>query len=139
MNDRVLSKTENFGYAPKLNKLVHIIDDDAQGSEVLALWLEINGYSVHCDFNGEEALNYLKSGPLPSIILLNLKMPRIDGFEFRSRQINDPRLAEIPVVIVSAFDQWDVRRKLIQAKPDAYVQKPFDINHILETVQRYSH
>ena len=61
--------------APKLNKLVHIIDDDVQGNEVLSLWLEMNGYTVHCDSDGVEALQYLQSGILPQIILLNLKMP----------------------------------------------------------------
>jgi len=136
--DRPMDKA-NYDLKPKLDKLVHIIDDDFQGSEVLQLWLEMNGYTVHCDSNGLAALEFLQLRVVPQIILLNLQMPIMDGFEFREIQANNSKIGKIPVVIVSAFDPWDVRHKLSHAKPEAYVQKPFGIDHILKTVQHHIH
>jgi CheY-like chemotaxis protein len=80
-----------------------VVDDDLGCREILAEFLRIWGYEVESAVNGKEALEKLQdaSDP-PSVLILDLMMPVMSGWEFRREQIRDPRLADIPVVIVSA-------------------------------------
>src|SRR5690349_17497986 len=86
---------------------VLIVEDDADLREMMAQLLTLEGFSVETASNGREALRYLESGDggRPNLILLDLMMPVMDGWEFRRRQLADMRSAEIPVVVLSALDQ----------------------------------
>ena len=83
---------------------VLIVDDDPVARKALALVFEHQGYPVVQAANGQEALKRLRDGPPPGLILLDLMMPIMDGWEFLQRQKQDPALAGIPVVIISAAD-----------------------------------
>ena len=110
---------------------VLIVEDDPDALEALGDLLESHGYGVSSARNGAEALRLLKDLPLPRLIVLDLLMPTMDGWEFRLRQKNDPRIAGIPVVVVSASSG---------AKPidaDTILRKPVDIDRLLETVARH--
>src|SRR4051794_32442195 len=82
--------------------LVLLVEDDADLRETTAMLLECEGYQVCAVENGREALNQLLDGPLPSVILLDMLMPVMNGWEFRAHQQRDPRLAAVPVVVVTA-------------------------------------
>ena len=119
---------ENSGGA-KLSIL--IVEDDPDALEALGDLLESNGYAVASAHHGAEALELLGRSPLPNLIVLDLLMPTMDGWEFRRRQKLDPRIAKIPVVVVSASSA---------AKPidaDSILRKPVDIDRLLETVARH--
>jgi CheY-like chemotaxis protein len=108
-----------------------IVEDDPDALEALGDLLDSHGYAVASASNGAEALELLGRSPLPSLIVLDLLMPTMDGWEFRRRQKNDPRIAHIPVVVVSASSA---------AKPidaDSILRKPVDINRLLETIARH--
>jgi len=108
-----------------------VVEDDADALEALGDLLESHGYLVASARNGAEALEVLGRSPLPNLIVLDLLMPTMDGWEFRRRQKNDPRIAKIPVVVVSASSA---------AKPidaDSILRKPVDIDRLLETVARH--
>src|SRR5438105_2276777 len=83
---------------------VQVVDDNAEVCELFSDILGMLGHRVACARNGEEALDYLNAHPAPALILLDLNMPVMNGWEFRRRQRADPRLAEIPVVVVSAIN-----------------------------------
>ena len=108
-----------------------VVEDDADALEALGDLLESQGYTVTSARHGAEALDLLGQSPLPRLIVLDLLMPTMDGWEFRRRQKNDPRIADIPVVVVSASSS---------AKPidaDAVLRKPVDIDRLLETIARH--
>lgn len=117
--------------------LVVVEDDEDIGRNVQEL-LESEGYAVVLFSNGKAALDYLKAGPSahPSLILLDLMMPIMDGVQFRELQRLDPQLASIPVVIMTADGSVEAKRARLGAL--AFVKKPLDINEFLETVERFS-
>jgi len=112
---------------------VLVVDDDGATREVLTLILEAAGYEVSCAANGREALDRLRRGARPGLILLDLMMPVLDGWGFRREQQRDPALASIPVVVVSA--EADLRRRADSLAVAAYLEKPVEIDRLLETVR----
>jgi CheY-like chemotaxis protein len=84
------------------NKSVLIVDDDWQTRYALKMALESAGYAVRQAANGAEALRELADGLRPDVILLDMVMPVMTGWEFRQRQVLDPELADIPVIVFSA-------------------------------------
>jgi CheY-like chemotaxis protein len=113
---------------------VLIVDDDRVGSAALADLLEEDGYEVARAANGREALDRLNDrGPLPSVILLDLWMPVMNGWSFREAQQRDRRLADIPVVVITATAPGpdDPMSEL------PILSKPLDIPLLLEIVARH--
>jgi CheY-like chemotaxis protein len=110
-----------------------VIDDDDAIREALSALLEDEGYPVATAANGLDALTYLQSRPLPSLILLDLKMPVMNGRQFRAAQQQDAALAEIPVAVLSAHVTNEVRAEV---DADAFLGKPFDIEMLLATISR---
>ena len=90
--------------------LVLIVDDDARIRALMARLLETSGYNAVEAANGKEALALMRRRR-PCVILLDLQMPVMDGWEFRRQQLADPELAEVPVICVTGFyDQSDMFR-----------------------------
>jgi CheY-like chemotaxis protein len=84
-------------------KSVLVVDDDHTAREITALLLQGQGYAVACARNGREALGLLRAyPPPPDLIVLDLWMPGMNGWQFRQQQRADPALAAIPVLVVSA-------------------------------------
>lgn len=80
-----------------------VVDDDRDIRDVLTDALEAEGYRVVTAADGQDALDWLRSGAArPCVILLDLMMPRLDGIQFRTELLNDPQLAVLPVVVLSA-------------------------------------
>lgn len=116
-------------------KILVIEDDDAIQISVKEL-LEDAGYAVDCVYNGQQALDTLQSGSLPSLILLDLNMPLMNGYEFRRQQERDARIAQIPVVIMTADGQIASKRYQIGAV--GFVKKPFEMGAFLEAIKRFA-
>jgi CheY-like chemotaxis protein len=112
-----------------------IIDDDEDMRVSLAEILQDEGYQVAGVANGREALERLREMEPPCLILLDLMMPVMSGWEFREQQRRDPQLAQIPVVILTG-----VRNTLDQVsamEPVGYFQKPVDLPALLATVAQF--
>jgi CheY-like chemotaxis protein len=112
-----------------------IVDDDNDVRSALSEMLEEEGFSVEGAHNGREALARLRGGGAhPAVILLDLMMPGMDGWDFRSEQMRDPKLASVPVVIVSAsgFSRESIRT---QFRPAAYVEKPIERGELLDAIR----
>jgi CheY-like chemotaxis protein len=113
---------------------VLVVEDDGDISDVTASCLEDHGYCVVTAANGQEALERLRSMPaLPRLILLDLMMPVMDGWQFRALQAADPRIADIPVVLMSAH--VDVRDVAAHLGTAGWLRKPFELRDLLAAVQ----
>jgi CheY-like chemotaxis protein len=108
-----------------------IVDDDESTRECLKLLLETHGYSVMTAGDGYEALGMLHEGPTPALILLDLMMPGMDGYQFRQQQMAEPLLAEIPVVLYTCCQHGPAVEPIEAA---AVLQKPLDIDILLDVV-----
>lgn len=113
-------------------KVILIIEDDEGIRETLKVVLEMEGYEVYTAENGRQGLDALSKITQPCLILLDLMMPIMSGFEFLSIQKNDIVIAPIPVVIISAFP--DEMKKVNAA---GFVKKPIDLDVLLKWTQQY--
>jgi CheY-like chemotaxis protein len=111
---------------------VMVVEDDALIREIVVQILAAEGFTSIVARNGAEALHRLRDGRVhPALILLDLMMPVMNGWEFRAEQLKDPALAGIPVVVMSASGGDDV-------PAEAHVGKPFEIDVLLDTVSRFA-
>lgn len=106
-----------------------VVDDDEDCREALAFLLSSEGYHVISAANGREALDYLRSSPA-ALIILDLMMPVMDGWEFRRLQKNDPQIESVPVVVLTAA--WNPYT--IDAQ--AIIRKPIDIDALIAAVKQ---
>ena len=115
---------------------VLLVDDDAAIRLAVEELLVDEGYTVHAAQNGSEALSLLREARLlPAVILLDLMMPVMDGWSFRRAQVCDPRLAPIPVVVLSA--DAGMARNVAALDVDGVLAKPLRLETLLTTVARY--
>ena len=112
---------------------VLIVEDDADLREMMAQLLSLEGYRAETAPNGRDALQYLERGDRPDVILLDLMMPVMDGWEFRRRQVADPTIATVPVVVLSAVDP----SRAGDLGGAAFLKKPLDFDQLLELVRRF--
>lgn len=116
---------------------VLLIEDDDELAYALHQTLEENGYRVARSANGREALAILRSGaPRPSVILLDLMMPTMNGKEFRAEQLTDSALSGIPVVLMTGAS--DAETRALELKADGLLPKPLDIDLLLSTLRRHA-
>ena len=108
-----------------------IVEDELDQLDALSEILELAGYSTRRAQNGREALDLLRTPPLPSIILLDLKMPVMNGWQFLVKKLNDSALVKVPVVVMSAA---------VTPRPQgaaAFIQKPISAPALLNVVGTY--
>jgi CheY-like chemotaxis protein len=111
---------------------VVVIDDDTDWRELVVQFLAESGFDAVGFADGREALAALRGGDgLPAVILLDLEMPGMTGWEFRREQLQDPRLARIPVVVASAADMGRI-------EADAYLAKPYESGELCRVLGRLS-
>jgi len=105
--------------------IILIVDDTETGREILEALLHFSTYQLAFASNGPEALEKAEA-LTPDLILLDVMMPGMDGFEVCRRLRANPRLAEIPIILVTALDDRHSRLQGIEAGADDFVTKPFD-------------
>lgn len=115
-----------------------VVEDDSDLRRSLAEVLEDEGCEVACAKDGADALHQLEGSAAPAAILLDLTMPGMDGWTFRSHQRSDPRLAGIPTVVISAAFTGDAgdARDVAALAPDAFLAKPFDLATLIDALKR---
>jgi CheY-like chemotaxis protein len=113
-----------------------LVEDDFAIREAVTEVLTDAGFLVTCAANGQEALSWLGAVSWqPGVILLDLMMPVMDGWEFRTAQRGDPRYSDIPVVVLSA--DAESTTSLARLDPSAYLPKPFELDRLLDVVGQY--
>jgi CheY-like chemotaxis protein len=116
-------------------KAVLVVEDDSDIRFGLGVLLEDEGYKAVTVANGRQALAALRAMPeLPSLILLDLMMPEMDGWQFRAEQRRDPDLASIPVMILSAAT--DLPKQTAKLGAVGVMQKPVHVEQLLAEIKR---
>jgi DNA-binding response OmpR family regulator len=112
-----------------------LVDDDTGIRDSLTLLLEMESYRLQSATDGADALRLLRaSATLPRVILLDLMMPVLDGFQFRACQLADAALRDIPVLVLTA-GLIDERVHALDAA--GYLRKPIDIDILLAEIDKY--
>jgi len=117
-------------------KPILVVDDDTDLRESLALLLALKGYEVITASDGRQALEALHAGTPPCLIVLDLTMPEMDGFQFRRAQLEDPDVAGIPVVLCSGHPT--APHVAQQLGVLACFEKPFDVQLLLGVVATHA-
>lgn len=115
---------------------VFVIDDDIDVRESIVDVLKDEGYQVEEAVNGAEALEKLRKGYRPAVMLVDLTMPVMGGAELCGCWRNAPELKEIPFVIMSAAGT--AQKTADECGASAYIGKPMDLRELLSTVHRFA-
>lgn len=111
---------------------VLVVDDDPGLQRVMRKFLTLEGFTPVVAANGEEALAYLRGGGEAKVIVLDLRMPVMDGWAFRKEQRLDPGLAAIPVVVLSGVEA----DRVSELEAAATFRKPASFPEIIDAVRR---
>ena len=124
------------GDMPQHAKSILIVEDDADVRGALTAVLEGEGYQVVEAAHGREALQHLRADAAGfCMILLDLWMPVMNGWEFRAEQLKDPTLAEVPVIVVTA--DHAAAKSATNLAAVEYMTKPIEMDYLLQQVEHY--
>ena len=112
-----------------------LVDDDADIREAIRMTLEDEGYDVVEMGSGSEALEWLRLHPLPAVMLLDWNMAPMNGADVIAELARDARLADLPVVVVTA--DITAAQKLKGARHVDWLRKPFRLEELFETLRRH--
>jgi two-component system response regulator MprA len=112
-----------------------LVEDDDDVRDAIAASLRDEGYVVAEAGNGRLALEWLRRNADPCLVLLDLWMPVMSGVEMRAQMVQDPRLAALPLVVVTAAGDGKAQAEEMGAI--GYLRKPLDLRDLLETVERF--
>ena len=125
-----------------MNEWILVVDDDANNLKAASHILVKSGMRASCVRSGEDALRFLAGGRHPDLILLDIHMPRMDGFEPLRRIADDPETASIPVVFLTADEDSESETHGLEAGAMDFIKKPFvpevllmRVRHIIELVR----
>jgi CheY-like chemotaxis protein len=115
---------------------VLIVDDDQDLRDMVALCLSTEGFETATAADGEQALARLRRDPTPSVVLLDLRMPVMNGFEVLAAVRRDPALAATPIVVITG-DHASASRAVAAGAAGCLV-KPIDLDDLLEVARRFT-
>jgi CheY-like chemotaxis protein len=115
------------------DRSILLVEDNDDIRVTLEEILTQEGFQVATASNGLEALDVLAHDPLPCLILLDLRMPVMDGLSFRLHQLRDPRIRHVPVVVLTAANEDGREAALLAAC--GHLRKPIDLDALLETAE----
>jgi CheY-like chemotaxis protein len=118
-----------------MNKIL-IVEDNPTILNILKIALENSSYEVVTAMNGYDALELLEEmKQLPSLILLDLVMPVMNGFDFRMKQLTEKRISKIPVILLTANNNYQDYKEKLQAYE--FLNKPVDIKDLLYVIENF--
>jgi two-component system response regulator MprA len=115
---------------------VLVVEDDIDFGEHLSALIRARGHEVEVAPDGEHALMRLQVGELPSLILLDLMMPEMDGWTFRARMLQDARLAAVPIAVLSGVGSLGNEARKLHI--EHYLGKPVDLQALYRLIERYA-
>lgn len=114
------------------SRSILVVDDDNDIRSTLCEYLEDEGYAVGAAANGQDALEFLREHPTTAVVLLDLMMPVMDGYQFRIEQKSDPAIASIPVVVMTARGAVD----RTEIDVDQVLAKPLELTKLRDALDR---
>ncbi|MDM1555193.1 response regulator [Chryseobacterium indologenes] len=121
-----------------MDKKILIVDDDPRNIFALKLTLKARGYTIESCTMAQEALEILKSQSHFSVVLMDMMMPGIDGYEAVRMIRAIPEIKDLPVIAVTAQAMPEDRQKCLDAGADDYVSKPIDVDHLIMAIEKLS-
>lgn len=118
-------------------KTLLIIDDDARNIFALTAVLKAKGFTCISALSGEEGIHILETNPAINIVLLDMMMPEMDGYEAVSIIRSNSKLANMPVIAVTAQAMVGDKEKTLEAGASAYISKPVDVDELLKVLSQY--
>ncbi len=115
-------------------KRILLIDDEPEVQDLLALFLKIRGYQGFFAHNGEQGIEMAKK-LLPDLILLDIMMPKVDGFRVQATLREDPEASKVPIIFITAKAEPENAQKAISSGAKGFIEKPFDLTTLTETIQ----
>jgi CheY-like chemotaxis protein len=117
-----------------MGKTILVVENDDITREVMAVMLQREGYTTILKANGREALDYLLSEPVPDLILLDMLMPVMDGWQFMEERKRSEKLAVIPIILTTSgvtTREWALDHGAV-----GFVQKPMETEALLKEIRR---
>ena len=112
-----------------------VADDEIHIRTLLKITLEMSGYEVEVAADGQEAMEKI-AAHRPDLILLDIKMPRLNGWQVCERVKTDETTKKIPIIMITAFGQKEARQRSMDLGADEFIAKPFETPNLLELVQK---
>lgn len=109
-----------------------IIDDDSRNIFALSAVLTAKKYRCLSAVNAAEGLNILSTNPNIGVVLMDMMMPEMDGYEAIANMKSDPQLKNIPVIAITAQAMTGDREKCMEAGADGYISKPVDVDELIK-------
>jgi len=111
-----------------------IVDDSGTNLFLLQSLLEDEGYTVFITEDPGEGLKYIENRSDIGLILLDIMMPKFDGFEFMKKLSDSGKISHIPVIMVTARDDRQTQEEAINMGATAYFTKPLNLNQVIKTI-----
>ena len=118
------------------SKKILIVDDEQDIVETLKFILEAQGYTCFCAYNGEDGLNQATE-IMPDLIILDVMMPKINGYKISRLLKYDNKYKNIPIIMVTARSQEQDKLIGEETGVNEYISKPFELDEILAVVKKY--
>lgn len=115
---------------------VLVVEDDAAINELIGEYLKLDGHHYRSALDGDSALREARE-QTPNVVVLDVMLPDIDGFEICRRLKSDPRTENVPVVMLSALSDEQSRQAGMQCGASEYITKPFQPDQLLNAIKQY--
>ncbi len=114
---------------------VLVVEDDPEINQLVGAYVEIAGYRYSPALDGQAALQQARRDP-PALVVLDIMLPDVDGFEVCRRLRADPSTAKVPIIMLTALDREEHHQKGQTCGAAAYLTKPFDPDRLLKTIKQ---
>jgi len=129
--------TGDAGAAPPSPPLILFAEDEAPVRDMLVVALRLSGYrSIPC-VDGQDAVERLATEPDVALVLVDLRMPRLDGLGVIRHVRDEPSLAALPVIAMSAYSDEHQEREVTEAGANAFLPKPFTVQQLVAALERF--
>ena len=120
-----------------MSKRILIVDDDPNNIFALRLTLKSHGYQLESCLMAEEAIRILKKDNNFCVVLMDMMMPEIDGYDAIKIIRHTPHISNVPIIAVTAQAMQEDREKCLQAGAQDYIKKPIDVDLLLTAIEKH--
>ena len=128
--------SQAFDSKPGDESVIMVVDDSITIRKATTRFLERNQYKVMTARDGIDALQKLQK-VVPAVILLDIEMPRMDGYELAGQMRKDARLSQVPIIMITSRTGDKHRQRALELGIDCYLGKPYNEAQLLDSIQRF--